>query len=97
MSASPSRAGMDGSWSNGLVAPFEQDAELGLEGDIGCINHLAAWDDHDVEPIRRLVVAKQLPCQSFGAVSDNGRAHFAGGRYAQSRMAGRVRPHKQGH
>jgi hypothetical protein len=58
MRASPRRAGTPGTGALGLLSAFEQGSELGLEGDIGCIDHLSAGDDHDVEPTRRFVVAK---------------------------------------
>jgi hypothetical protein len=97
MRAIPIRAGTCGRWSGGCAPAFEQGAELGLEGDIGCIDHLSAGDDNDVEPTGRFVVAKQLTCQAFGSVPDHGRPYLAGGRDAQSRRGRAVLPHEEDH
>lgn len=97
MSARPTRAGTPGSRTAGLVAAVEECSEFGLESDIGRIEHLAARHDDDIEPTWWLVVAKQLPGQSFGPVSNHGGPYLAGRRDAQPWSGGAVGPDEDGH
>ena len=48
------------------------------------MEHLALWDDHDIEPRRDVVVTKNLSNQSLSSVSLNGSAEFFRRRNAQA-------------
>jgi hypothetical protein len=97
MRASPTRAGAEGSGSLRLVPTLEERSKLGLEGDIGRIEHLPASNDDHIETARRFVVAKQFAHEAFGPISHNGRAHFSGRGDAQPGSRPTVRPDEHRH
>lgn len=97
MRASPTRAGTDVARASGLVSPVEKRSELGLESDMGRIEHLAAGHDDDVEPARRFVMAEQLPDQAFGSVPDHGRAHLPGSGDAEPCASPTIGNHEHRH
>lgn len=83
--------------SGPVAMPVEKDAELGLEAGIGCIEHFAAGNDHNVDGPGRLVMAKELADEPFSAVSLNRRSHLAGGGNAESGGPGVPVPREHEH
>jgi len=97
MRARPTRAGPDGPGSLRFIPTFKERSEFGLEGDIGRIEHLPASNDDHIETARRFVVAKQFANETFGPVSDDGRAHLSGRGDAQPGSRQTIGPNEHRH
>jgi len=63
----------------------EKGTELGFEAGVGCIEHLPAWHDDNVDGAGWFVVAKQFANQPLRPISFHGRPHFSGGCNAKPR------------
>lgn len=97
MSASTARTPTGGACAAWSVAAFDKFPELGLEGCVGCIEHLAAGNDDEVQPAFRFVVAKQFTDEAFGSIPDDRRAQLACGGNPEACRGPAIGPYEQGH
>jgi len=79
------------------IAALEQGTVVGFKCGERRIEHLAAWNDDDVDRRRGLVSAEQGPGQAFGAVAFDGIPQFAGGGNAESSGGSPILDDEQGH
>jgi hypothetical protein len=65
--------------------PIQEPDEIGLEESIRCIEHLPAWNDHDIKAAGGFVVAKDFTNEAPGPIPQYRRAKFPRCRNTQAR------------